>query len=228
MHVLLPKKFHFNRTRNYIENDNLFIASDVKFRYLMYSLTYAIHKNRCYYCGKKIKNKKLKTIDHVIPRALGGITVTNNLVPACEECNNNKAFMSVTQFHLWNSMRPRDRKEYEKILRDRVEKIHQTKGFDLPESWIEYASLNQIDNTYEFEYEKGKKYEKVKCFYETYGKLPRPIVVDNDYNILESRSVYIVAKDKGIKEIPVVRCDNIITLKKPKKTTKKTKICLSQ
>lgn len=216
MHVLLPDKFHFKKSRNMIYDDNLIIASDIKFRYLMYSLTFAIHKNRCFYCGKKIKNNRGKTIDHVIPRTLGGITITNNLVPACDICNSKKGFMTISQFQLWSDMNFSDKKEYEKILRNRVEKIHQTKGFDLPQSWIEYANISEIDAIEEYAYEKGKKYEKAKIFYETYGLLPKPIVVDKNYNILESRSVYLVAKDVGIKNIPIVRCENIITLKKPK------------
>ena len=46
MHVLLPDKFHFKKSRNMIYDDNLIIASDIKFRYLMYSLTFAIDKKQ--------------------------------------------------------------------------------------------------------------------------------------------------------------------------------------
>jgi len=41
----------------------------------------------CQYCGKK--NSDL-TIDHVVPRVKGGKDSWNNLVTACQRCNNTK------------------------------------------------------------------------------------------------------------------------------------------
>jgi 5-methylcytosine-specific restriction endonuclease McrA len=41
----------------------------------------------CAYCGSI--DKKL-SIDHVIPRSLGGDTVASNIVPACISCNSKK------------------------------------------------------------------------------------------------------------------------------------------
>ena len=43
----------------------------------------------CVYCGKSYETNEL-TLDHVHPKALGGDTVTKNLVPACKCCNHNK------------------------------------------------------------------------------------------------------------------------------------------
>jgi 5-methylcytosine-specific restriction endonuclease McrA len=40
----------------------------------------------CQYCGS---NKRL-TLDHVIPRAQGGLHKWNNVVTACERCNSHK------------------------------------------------------------------------------------------------------------------------------------------
>ncbi len=41
----------------------------------------------CQYCGKKTSDL---TIDHVIPRHLGGKHVWNNVVAACSHCNHRK------------------------------------------------------------------------------------------------------------------------------------------
>lgn len=41
----------------------------------------------CAYCGSTAKEL---TVDHVIPRAQGGITQWNNLVTACKPCNAKK------------------------------------------------------------------------------------------------------------------------------------------
>ena len=43
--------------------------------------------NRCQYCGT---NKGPMTVDHVIPRTLGGAESWTNLVCACARCNNKK------------------------------------------------------------------------------------------------------------------------------------------
>ncbi len=42
---------------------------------------------RCQYCGRKTPDM---TVDHVIPRQMGGQDTWENLVAACPECNNLK------------------------------------------------------------------------------------------------------------------------------------------
>lgn len=44
---------------------------------------------RCRYCGRCAPNVELH-IDHVIPRAKGGLTKAENLITACSECNLGK------------------------------------------------------------------------------------------------------------------------------------------
>lgn len=44
---------------------------------------------QCRYCGAKPPQAQLR-IDHVIPEALGGQTVPENLVTSCEPCNSGK------------------------------------------------------------------------------------------------------------------------------------------
>ena len=40
----------------------------------------------CIYCGKPSES-----IDHVIPRCQGGLSTTENCVPACLSCNGDKS-----------------------------------------------------------------------------------------------------------------------------------------
>lgn len=47
-------------------------------------------KSSCQYCSKKL-NASQVTIDHVLPRAQGGITSFTNCVVSCQVCNNKKA-----------------------------------------------------------------------------------------------------------------------------------------
>jgi len=44
---------------------------------------------RCQYCGKRGTAFDL-TLDHILPRSRGGRTVAENLVAACQTCNNRK------------------------------------------------------------------------------------------------------------------------------------------
>lgn len=51
---------------------------------------------QCQYCGVKPGSEEL-TIDHVIPRSKGGLTVWENCVLACVPCNRKKADKTVAQ-----------------------------------------------------------------------------------------------------------------------------------
>ena len=49
---------------------------------------------KCQYCGKGTYNL---TVDHIIPRRLGGVSTWENLVTACAECNHKKGGRSLPQ-----------------------------------------------------------------------------------------------------------------------------------
>lgn len=51
----------------------------------------------CQYCG--VKSKAL-TLDHVVPRHVGGPHDWENLVSACEKCNHHKAGRTPQQAHM--------------------------------------------------------------------------------------------------------------------------------
>ncbi|MFH1613871.1 MAG: HNH endonuclease [Planctomycetota bacterium] len=50
---------------------------------------FARDRNKCQYCGGKFPTTEL-SLDHVIPRKMGGKTEWSNLVCACTGCNGNK------------------------------------------------------------------------------------------------------------------------------------------
>lgn len=45
--------------------------------------------HRCQYCGRKGHGSEL-TLDHVVPRVMGGDTTWGNVVACCPECNRRK------------------------------------------------------------------------------------------------------------------------------------------
>lgn len=46
-------------------------------------------KSSCQYCGIKLSYSEI-TIDHIIPKVLGGINSFSNCVVSCKECNGRK------------------------------------------------------------------------------------------------------------------------------------------
>lgn len=50
---------------------------------------FARDKNRCQYCGKRQPASEL-SLDHVIPRSMGGKAMWENIVCACASCNVKK------------------------------------------------------------------------------------------------------------------------------------------
>lgn len=50
-------------------------------------------RSRCVYCG----SRDALTIDHVVPRSMGGRDAWDNLVTACQRCNARKGNMTVEQ-----------------------------------------------------------------------------------------------------------------------------------
>jgi 5-methylcytosine-specific restriction endonuclease McrA len=50
---------------------------------------YARDRSRCQYCGKRHPTSEL-SLDHVIPRKLGGKSIWENIVCACTGCNAKK------------------------------------------------------------------------------------------------------------------------------------------
>lgn len=58
----------------------------------------------CQYCGKKSEDL---TIDHIIPKRLGGKKVWENLVSACKKCNAKKADKTLKQANMHLIKKPK-------------------------------------------------------------------------------------------------------------------------
>ena len=48
----------------------------------------------CIYCGNNSES-----IDHILPKSRGGLSVTENCVPACLHCNGNKSDINVFEWY---------------------------------------------------------------------------------------------------------------------------------
>lgn len=56
-------------------------------------------KYTCQYCGQHFQASEL-TIDHIIPKSIGGKTRWDNIVACCKECNNKKGKKSAFQSNM--------------------------------------------------------------------------------------------------------------------------------
>ena len=55
---------------------------------------YEAWNHSCGYCGKSATS-----LDHIIPRFKSGSSNRNNLIPACQRCNNNKGSMDMEEWY---------------------------------------------------------------------------------------------------------------------------------
>jgi len=60
---------------------------------------YARDRSRCQYCGKRFPTSEL-SLDHIIPRSLGGLSDWTNVVCCCTTCNVRKGGRTPKQAHL--------------------------------------------------------------------------------------------------------------------------------
>ena len=81
--------------------------------------------NTCVYCGEK-DIKKL-TIDHVYPKSKGGKDSWDNVVTACNKCNNVKADLTIEE---WGREHPNPKRPHYLMLLRNLKKI--------PENWKKY------------------------------------------------------------------------------------------
>ncbi len=63
-------------------------------------------RDTCQYCGVQPGRAQL-TIDHVLPRSQGGLTLWDNVVTACRECNRKKGGRTPEQAYMKLLTKPR-------------------------------------------------------------------------------------------------------------------------
>lgn len=80
----------------------------------------------CVYCGNS--DKKVLTLDHVIPQSKGGPNTWENLVTACKQCNGEKADMTVEEYT----------KNIPKPQRPHYMMLMKKSNFEIPEEWKDY------------------------------------------------------------------------------------------
>ncbi|MBA7636644.1 hypothetical protein ES703_44265 [subsurface metagenome] len=66
---------------------------------------FARDKNKCQYCGKRYPTSEL-SLDHIIPRSIGGKSVWENIVCSCTQCNVKKGGKTPKQANMTLIQKP--------------------------------------------------------------------------------------------------------------------------
>jgi len=217
MIIDLPKNFHytFGEENDYasVFGGILYIHGDIYYRNMMYKLTDKLKiKKKCHYCGK-YHGKGNQTLDHLYPESLGGPTISNNLVPACRRCNEEKSNMTFQQYQVFCNKDFEDGKQYYKSIQNKIEDSRIRKEYILPKEWITTISIDEIELRYTTERYNEEKYAYIAKFYHKYGFLRTPIIVDQNNILLDGNHQLSFAVDMKISNLPVICLDNCKVLK---------------
>lgn len=182
-----------------------------KFNEVMYDITYKLKGNtRCYYCGKTVEDDKIKlTLDHIYPRALGGPTIPQNLVPSCRSCNGYKENMTPDQFRAYMSLGDTKRKkefqrEFFKIKYFQERWVHV-----LPDGWTNKTPICELILLIDLQDTSTSKYRKTREYYLRCGQFRKPIVIDCHNFVLDGFTEVLYAKNNKIQEIPTIVLENV-------------------
>ena len=194
----------------WVEDGILKLRVDASFRKAMYELTYELKgRNVCEYCGKTFLDEDM-TLDHMIPQERGGPTITNNLVPSCKECNSKKSNMTAEQYIKYKNLSGTEKKKYFESFKEYVKCMKKNDLLELPDDWISKKEVSEILVRFDFSQEyKKSQYRKVEKFYNEYGHLPKPILVDKKGFLLDGFISLMFAKDNNLRNLSVMVLENV-------------------
>lgn len=210
MNIELPEKFKAKNIE--CSNGRIIIHRPTCFESLMYNATKALKGHKCVYCGKDLK-RGIYTLDHRYPRDTGGISITDNLCPCCESCNSDKGNLTHEEYMKIKNLSKKDRQPILNTIHEKNEELRRSIGFNLPKSWVSYFDISSIKYAKPNAYTKGKRFKELKSSFDTYGKIPRPIIADANCRLLDGYNVILLAEETNIPNIPVVKLDNIVISK---------------
>ncbi len=217
MIIDLPEKFFYssadNRARAYVKGGILYVEGNVNFEDLMFSLAYTLKGyDKCYYCGREMGPKK-RTIDHLFPRVWGGVSIPNNLVPCCSNCNSHKSCLTEYQYKVYRklSIRNNPQKTFNRFVRQNRRKFK--KELLLPRIWVVDFPIDKVVDDIDFSFLDDGGMEKVDWDYIRYGHYKKPIVVSSNYWVFDGMRILYHAKMHDIKVVQAIIMDNVVKVR---------------
>ncbi len=208
MNIILPTKNV--KTKDFrIVDGILYVRYGKSFQNIVYGLTYFMKgRTFCYYCKKKVARNEM-TLDHMYPRSTGGPTITQNLIPACKDCNSQKSYMTFEQYKTYLDLSEQERTKYLAKLSVFKEGIKNIGIYEIPNSWITPVLVKDIHTAIDFANISETKFQKVKSYYDMYHKFQVPMLLDRNLYSLDGFYVLFVAKANNIKYVPAIILDNV-------------------
>ncbi len=213
MNILLPESFEsYDKDGSKdaeIINNVLYLYRSTSFKKVMYELAYKLRGTKCYYC----KTAEATTIDHGIPQAFGGPTITDNLFPACANCNNLKTNMYINEFMDFLSIDgKKERKDYLKSLK----KVQDDRLYgvipSLPEEWILKEKRNVIWVKFFIDEPLGAKHKKLLSSLNYYKKHKTGIVLTQNNVLVDGFNTVFIGKSKNQRNYYQILLENVVVV----------------
>lgn len=219
MEIRLPEQFIYtNRAQNssaYVKNGVLYVSGCVNFEELMYTITYVLKGyDTCYYCGAELTEKN-RSLDHMYPRRWGGVSIPDNLIPSCKECNQEKKDMTYEQFMRYRKLKSRMKKDefYQKCVEENS-RVRKRAKFVLNREWLSVYDIQKILKYMKFNKLEKNKSKKLAAYYRNWGQYTHPVIVSSNGWIFKGRHILHHAKGIKRRSVMAVVLDNVIVINK--------------
>lgn len=229
MKLILPDyDFQFEDGLAEIKDGKLYIYKPGSFKEIMYKLTYMIYGNdECYFCHRKLRTNMLEldnskyfsqiTLDHLIPQDFGGPTITNNLRPACSDCNSSKGNMYPDEFDEYKKFDGKkdkaskvEKRQFKESLRLKQERRRFGEIESVNEEWYSDELIRNIYVNFWITEPLGVMYKKQERFFKNYKRLPKPIVISQNRFLLDGFNTILLGKyNFGDKKIKIIILENV-------------------
>lgn len=156
----------------------------------------------CEYCGKKL-NRRNSRIDHKNSKQRGGPSIPDNLAIVCENCNTKKSELNFEEYQESLKLSKEEKKAFKDTIQKKVKEI---KVPDIPKQWFEEEKVSNIKFYKSSKRRYNKKFEK---YLRENRYIIYPVILDRNNFVLEGIGIVLMAIEKNIEYIPVIRLNNV-------------------
>ena len=219
MKIQLPETFIYTsrskKASAYVKDGILYVKGYISIEDLMYTITYVVKGyDKCYYCGCELTDKN-RTLDHIYPRRWGGVSIPENLVPSCKNCNTDKMDMSYDQFMQYRKIKTKKGKDefYNKCLQANL-KVRKRAKFVLNSNWLSVYDIRELLKYMKFDRLEETKSKNLAAYYRNWGQYTHPIIVSSNGWVFKGRHILHHAKQIKRKSVIAIVLDNVVVLDK--------------
>lgn len=215
MQIRLPESFMYTKpyknSNAYVQDGILYIKRHVNFEEIMYSITYMVKGyDKCHYCGGKLTDRN-RTLDHMYPRRWGGISIPDNLVPCCKNCNQNKKDMTYDQFLHYKKLKNQKEEYYCRCLQENLN-VRKRSKFILKRKWLSAYYIQNLLRYMKFDKLQKVKSKNLAAYYRKWGQYPHPIIVSSNNWVFKGKHILNHAKGIQKKYVMAVVLENVVVL----------------